>query len=162
MDGGAHRRRWYFLQFPLELYELLHRLESSSGPTPELNYDGKTGEGTFRWTGPPAIVKNDTSYVIKYSGVYPGSNVQSSDLTFADDIHNASLPHTASLSPSTTYVFSITASFIKGSVTSSYARITTHGRGILGEKRLKCLFLLFHRMPSVSVSWYILSWNDFR
>ncbi|XP_065839324.1 usherin-like isoform X2 [Oscarella lobularis] len=102
--------------------------ESSSGPTPVLEYDSRTGEGTFRWTGPPAIVKDYTSYEIKYAEVYPASTVQSSDLTFDDDIQDASLPHTSFLSPSTTYVFSITASLRKGSVTSSYARITTTGR----------------------------------
>ena len=95
-----------------------------------LEYDSRTGEGTFRWTGPPAIVKDCTSYEIKYAEVYPASTVQSSDLTFDDDIPDTSLPHTSFLSPSTTYVFSITALLRKGSVTSSYARITTPGRGI--------------------------------
>ena len=146
----------------LAFFKPYHLLDSSSGPTPELDYNTSTGEGTFRWTGPPAIVKNDTSYEIKYSGVYPGSTVKSSDLIFADDIQNASLPHTGFLSPSSTYVFFITASLNNGLVTSSYARISTHGRGILGERRSKCLFMLFYRMPSVSVSRYILSWDDFR
>ena len=129
-----------FLAFFKPYYLLL---VSSSGPPPEVDYNASTGEGTFRWTGPPAIVKNDTSYVIKYSGVYPGSTVQSSDLTFSDDIHNASLPHTAFLSPSTTYVFFITASLIKGLVTSSYARITTHGRGYFGRETLEMLIYAF-------------------
>ncbi|XP_065839317.1 uncharacterized protein [Oscarella lobularis] len=102
--------------------------KSSSGPSPELEYDGSTGKGTFRWTGPPATVKDGTSYNIKYSEVYQGSTVPSSDLKFNDDLQDISLPYSSVVSPSTTYVFAITVSLDQGSVTSSYARITTNGR----------------------------------
>ncbi|XP_065839051.1 usherin-like [Oscarella lobularis] len=102
--------------------------ETSGGPLPELDYDSNASEGTFRWTGPPAIVKDSTSYDIKYSEVYQGSTVQSSDLTFDGDLQDISLRYASFVSPSTTYVFAITASFDRGSVTSSYIRITTPGR----------------------------------
>ena len=117
---------------------------SSSGPAPELDYDGRTGKGTFRWTGPPAIVKDDMSYDIKYSEVYQGSTVQSSDLKFNDDIKEISLPYTSAVSPSTTYVFAITASLSKGKgpVLSSYARLTTNGRGMFGKKTFQRLHVI--------------------
>ena len=106
------------------------RLASSNGPLPELEYDGTKGKGTFRWTGPPAIVETDSSYDIKYSEIYPGTAVQSSALTFIT-IHPVSLPHISDVAALTAYTFSITATLVQGSVTvtSGYANVTTKGRG---------------------------------
>ena len=127
----------------MKLIRLSHILETSGGRTPpELEYDGRTGKGTFRWTGPPAIVKDYESYDIKYSEVYHGSKVDPSKLTFKDLGGRTSLPHTAFLSPSTTYVFAISASLVEGSVTSSYARLTTNGRGIFVQKTFQRLHVI--------------------
>ena len=113
------------------LYVLTYfRLASSKGPLPELEYDGIKGKGTFRWTGPPAIVKTDSSYDIEYSEIYPGTAVQSSALTFIT-IHPVSLPHISDVAALTAYTFSITATLVRGSVTSGYANVTTKGRGRL-------------------------------
>ena len=109
---------------------MLFSVESSKGPLPELEYDGSTGKGTFRWTGPPAIVKDDTSYEIDFAEVYPGTTVQPSALTFKD-IKSVSLPHVSDIAALTMYTFKITASLSKGSITSDYATVTTNGRGIL-------------------------------
>ena len=114
---------WYVLTF-------FFRLVSSNGPLPELEYDGTNGKGTFRWTGPPAIVETDSSYDIKYSEIYPGTVVQSSALTFIT-IQAVSLPHISDVAALTAYTFSITATLVQGSatVTSGYANVTTKGRG---------------------------------
>ena len=69
-----------------------------------MEYDGTKGKGTFRWTGPPAIVETDISYDIEYSEIYPGTTVQSSALTFIS-VQAVSLPHISDVAALTAYTF---------------------------------------------------------
>ena len=103
-------------------------LASSKGPVPELEYDGSTGKGTLRWTGPPAIVNDYKSYSIKFASVYPGTTVEPSALTF-ESIENVSLPYSSDVAALTMYIFTIAATVGNDSVTSNYANVSTGGRG---------------------------------
>ena len=106
---------------------MLFSVESSKGPLPELEYDGSTGKGTFRWAGPPAIVKDFTSYEIYFAELYPGT-AQPPSQSFTP-IKDVSLPHISDVAALTMYTFTIKASLVSGSVTSSYSSVTTSGRG---------------------------------
>ena len=138
---------------------LLFSVESSKGPLPELEYDGSTGKGTFRWTGPPAIVKDDTSYKIEFAKVYPGTTVQPSSFK---DIKGVSLPHLSDVAALTMYTFTITASLVSGSVTSSHSSATTSGRGTPRNMLKFAIGDLFYRMSSDSLSRHVVSRFDCR
>ena len=110
------------------LKDALLFIASSKGPVPELEYDGSTGKGTLRWTGPPAIVNDYKSYSIKFASVYPGTTVEPSALTF-ESIENVSLPYSSDVAALTMYIFTIAATVGNDSVTSDYANVSTGGRG---------------------------------
>ena len=157
MGCRTRRERWYdaFADDSRDIDVFF--VESSTGPLPQLEYDGTLGKGTFRWTGPPAIVKDVTSYEIEFAEVYPGTTVQPSALTFKS-IKSVSLPHVYDVAALTMYTFKITASLTKkDSITSDYANVTTSGRGSSAQLSKFTIVVLFSRMPSDSLSRRVLS-----